>query len=131
MRRVDSLEKTLMLGKTEGKRKREWQRMRWLNSVIGSLDMHLSKLWEIVEDRGAWRAAVHGLQRAGHNLATEQQQQKEKRGPKERFKKREGGTSQVVQLLRVCLPIQATWVRSLVQEYLTCHRATKPTSSSY
>ena len=131
MRRVDSLEKTLMLGKTEGKRKREWQRMRWLNSVIGSLDMHLSKLWEIVEDRGAWRAAVHGLQRAGHNLATEQQQQKEKRGPKERFKKREGGTSQVVQLLRLCLPIQGTWVPSLVQEYLTCLRATKPTSSSY
>ena len=53
MQRVNSLEKTLMLGKTEGKRKREWQRMRWLNSVIGSLDMHLSKLWEIVEDRGA------------------------------------------------------------------------------
>ena len=73
MQRVDSLEKTLMLGKTEGKRKREWQRMRWLNSVIGSLDMHLSKLWETVEDRGAWRAAVHGLQRVGHNLATEQQ----------------------------------------------------------
>ena len=73
MQRVDSLEKTLMLGKTEGKRKREWQRMRWLNSVIGSLDMHLSKLWEIMEDRGAWRAAVHGLQRVGHNLATEQQ----------------------------------------------------------
>ena len=61
MQRANSLEKSLMLGKTEGKRKREWQRMRWLNSVIGSLDMHLSKLWEIVEDRGAWRAAVHGV----------------------------------------------------------------------
>ena len=53
MQRVDSLEKTLMLGKTEGKRKREWQRMRWLNSIIGSLDMHLSKLWETVKDSGA------------------------------------------------------------------------------
>ena len=56
MRRVDSLEKTLMLGKTEGKRRREWQRMRWWNSVIGSLDMHLSKLWEIVACCSPWVA---------------------------------------------------------------------------
>ena len=50
--------------------------MRWLNSITDSVDVNLSKLWEIVEDRGAWRAAVHGLQRAGHNLATEQQRTK-------------------------------------------------------
>ena len=56
-----SLEKTLMLGKIEGKRRRRWQRMRWLDSIIDSMDTNLSRLWETVKDRGAWRAAVHGL----------------------------------------------------------------------
>ena len=59
MRRADSLEKTLMLGKIEGKRRRGRQRMRWLDSITDSMGMNLSKVWEIVEDRGAWRAAVH------------------------------------------------------------------------
>ena len=59
MRRADSLEKTLMLGKTEGKRRRGKQRMRWLDSIISSMDMNLSKLQKIVKDRGAWHAAVH------------------------------------------------------------------------
>ena len=58
MWRADSLEKTLMLGKTEGRRH---QRKRWLDSIIDSMDMNLSKLWEIVEDRGAWRAVVYGV----------------------------------------------------------------------
>ena len=59
MQRADSLEKTLMLGKIEGKRRRGWQRIRWLDSLTDSMDMNLSKLREIVEDRGAWHAAVH------------------------------------------------------------------------
>ena len=58
MQRADLLEKTLMLGKIEGKR-RGWQKMKWLNNITDSVDMNLNKLWETVEDRGAWCAAVH------------------------------------------------------------------------
>ena len=76
MQRADSLEKTLVLGKIEGRKRRGWQSVRWLDGITDSMDMNLSELRETVKNREAWHAAVYGGHKVGYDLVAEQQQQR-------------------------------------------------------